>query len=514
MKLQTAFKLSALAAALTISSTSFALTINDDVEVSGDAIVEGSILVVGDNLVAGDILVDGVVETSTINLGNSTSSKYVPGSVDPVNKPVQQFIATNGDVFYKIEDGLGNNSEGDPTLASNYTVTTTPTGNVLTKYEGSTADATFNLGGTAADLTTGNFEEDDTTKELNDQNLTYSSSVKKTPSVQTDLSVTEADGTTTSIIDAALQSGDYSLEKESIVTGIQADGTYAVNVSKENAKYDASGAYKSGEVENSNLKSDGLTVTSKTTDADGEPVNQTTTLKADGITTTGTVSAGKITLGGKDLQETLDAEAKIRAEEDAAIRTEFAEEDKAIRTELAAGDEATLANAKAHADAGLNVAADDRAAIRTEFAEGDKATLTAAQNFAKAEDAKTLDQAKKSADAGDVATLASANAFTENAVSGVNNRVNQLNSRISDVEKSAYRGVAIALAAQQQIPNIGAGQFAVFGGVGHYEGESAGALGVASVFADGRTSVSAAIGIAGSDAVGGRVGVSYVFGGK
>ncbi|WP_075167177.1 YadA-like family protein [Acinetobacter indicus] len=96
----------------------------------------------------------------------------------------------------------------------------------------------------------------------------------------------------------------------------------------------------------------------------------------------------------------------------------------------------------------------------------------------------------------------------------LNSRVNQLNSRIDDVEKTAYRGVAIALAAQQQIPNIGAGQFAVFGGVGHYEGESAGALGVASVFADGRTSLSAALGFAGGNEVGGRVGVSYVFGGK
>ncbi|WP_257221660.1 YadA-like family protein [Acinetobacter sp. YH12201] len=96
----------------------------------------------------------------------------------------------------------------------------------------------------------------------------------------------------------------------------------------------------------------------------------------------------------------------------------------------------------------------------------------------------------------------------------VSGRVNQLNTRVDDVEKTSYRGIAIALAAQQQIPNIGAGQFAVFGGVGHYEGESAGALGVASVFADGRTSVSAAVGFSGGNEVGGRVGVSYVFGGK
>ncbi|MBI1450830.1 MULTISPECIES: YadA-like family protein [Acinetobacter] len=93
-------------------------------------------------------------------------------------------------------------------------------------------------------------------------------------------------------------------------------------------------------------------------------------------------------------------------------------------------------------------------------------------------------------------------------------RVDQLNKRIDDVEKTSYRGIAIALAAQQQIPNIGAGQFAVFGGAGHYEGESAAALGVASVLADGRTAFSAALGFAGGNEVGGRVGVSYVFGGK
>lgn len=76
---------------------------------------------------------------------------------------------------------------------------------------------------------------------------------------------------------------------------------------------------------------------------------------------------------------------------------------------------------------------------------------------------------------------------------GLNSRINQLNNRVDDVEKTSYRGIAIALAAQQQIPNIGAGQTAVFGG---------------------RTSLSAALGVAGGSEVGGRVGVAYVFGGK
>ena len=82
------------------------------------------------------------------------------------------------------------------------------------------------------------------------------------------------------------------------------------------------------------------------------------------------------------------------------------------------------------------------------------------------------------------------------------------------MQDTAYRGIAIALAAQQQVPNIGVGQFAVFGGVGHYEGETAGALGLAGVLPNGRTSLSAAFGAAGQGEVGGRVGVAYVFDAK
>lgn len=96
----------------------------------------------------------------------------------------------------------------------------------------------------------------------------------------------------------------------------------------------------------------------------------------------------------------------------------------------------------------------------------------------------------------------------------LNGRVDQLNNRIDDVEKTSYRGIAIALAAQQAIPNLSAGQTAVFGGAGMYKSEGAGALGVATVLADGRTSFSGALGVAGGGEVGGRVGVAYVFGGK
>ncbi len=89
-----------------------------------------------------------------------------------------------------------------------------------------------------------------------------------------------------------------------------------------------------------------------------------------------------------------------------------------------------------------------------------------------------------------------------------------MNSRVDKVEETAYRGVAIALAAQQNVPNLGAGQTAVFGGVGHYESESAFAMGLATVLKDGRTSISGALGVAGGSEIGGRLGVAYVFGGK
>ncbi|MDN5511058.1 YadA C-terminal domain-containing protein, partial [Acinetobacter sp.] len=187
----------------------------------------------------------------------------------------------------------------------------------------------------------------------------------------------------------------------------------------------------------------------------------------------------------------------------ATLRGEAAAESARLDQSIVAGDAATLASANATT---ASTAATLRSEAATEFARVNQAIVSSST--------ATLASAKTYADAGDTATLASANAYTNTQVANVNSRVNQLNSRVDDVEKTSYRGIAIALAAQQQIPNIGAGQFAVFGGVGHYEGESAGALGVASVFADGRTSVSAAVGFAGGNEVGGRVGVSYVFGGK
>ena len=219
------------------------------------------------------------------------------------------------------------------------------------------------------------------------------------------------------------------------------------------------------------------------------------------------------------LQANIDTEAATRAAADTALNTRVDTEAAtraAVDTQLQANID-TEAATRAAADTALNTRVDTETATRTaaDTALNTRVDTEAATRAAGLAAAATDRQAIRSEFAnGDVATLASANAYTNTQVANVNSRVNQLNSRVDDVEKTSYRGIAIALAAQQQIPNIGAGQFAVFGGVGHYEGESAGALGIASVFADGRTSVSAAVGFAGGNEVGGRVGVSYVFGGK
>ena len=98
-------------------------------------------------------------------------------------------------------------------------------------------------------------------------------------------------------------------------------------------------------------------------------------------------------------------------------------------------------------------------------------------------------------------------------VNRLDRRVDQLNTRLDHVETTANRGIAISLATQQAIPSIQPGQVAVFGGVGYYEGEAAGAFGVVTSFSD-RFSGSGAVGVADGGKFGGRAGVAYVIGGN
>ena len=240
-----------------------------------------------------------------------------------------------------------------------------------------------------------------------------------------------------------------------------------------------------------------LTIRSK--DANGESATVVTSKSV----VTGNVTADSITLAGNDLATT-----------------------------IADGDAVTLASAKNYTDTTASTLRDEAAAETTRvnkaIADGDAATLASANTYTNAtattlrgEAAAETTRVNKAIADGNTATLASANTYTDSkavetlatANSYTNARVNQLNSRVDDVEKTAYRGIAIALAAQQAIPSIQPGQIAVFGGVGHYEGETAGAVGLVGALND-RTSLSAALGFAGGNEVGGRVGVAYVFGGK
>jgi trimeric autotransporter adhesin len=195
------------------------------------------------------------------------------------------------------------------------------------------------------------------------------------------------------------------------------------------------------------------TETVKVSDSETKLTSSETKLTASGVTTTGTVSANKITLEGEDLATSL----KGLKDEDVLIREEFAAADTKVREDFAAADKAL------------------------------------------SERVTTNEEAIKGYD---------------KQIKSLNDRATDLNTRINDVEKTANRGVAISLAAQQQVPNIGAGQTAFYGGVGHYESESAFALGLTTVFGNGRTSLSGAVGVAGGSEVGGRVGIAHVFGGK
>ncbi|NNP69521.1 YadA C-terminal domain-containing protein [Acinetobacter sp. Ac_5812] len=157
-------------------------------------------------------------------------------------------------------------------------------------------------------------------------------------------------------------------------------------------------------------------------------------------------------------------------------------------------------------------------ATRTDTVKG--VVLTATQTNTDTSGQSTTTEQKTTIDSGHVTTgqvvadrIILQGKEVQGEINRLDSRADQLNRRVDDVQKTAYRGIAIALAAQQAVPNIQSGQVAVFGGVGHYEGETAGSIGVVTSFTD-RISASGALGFAGGNEFGGRVGVAYLFGGK
>ena len=166
-----------------------------------------------------------------------------------------------------------------------------------------------------------------------------------------------------------------------------------------------------------------------------------------------------------ELQGLITTEASARADEDAAIRSEFADADDAVRGEFAAAD-ADLQNA---IDNEVARATAQEQAIRNDFA------------------------------AGDAATLARANAYTD--------------QRVDTLEKNVSGGVAAATALSSvAVSNVKRGEVSVGAGYGYYNDQSAVAFGAAMGLTD-RWSVNAGAGLATGDKtqMSFRAGTNYKF---
>ena len=529
MKINNAFKLSALAAALSVSGVSTAVTVNDNTHVNSDWI--------------------GAVDTSQTQY-TDYGSKVKPWEF------VEQIVSNEGikgalryDVegtsYYQITISGDENPKLYTRSSEGFTELT---GNDLAKAATAIAGKNPNFGG-VTESTLSVEQQESVIKVVNQDKIEYGIKTEQREAGDVKGGLFDTDKNLIEDLDSIIPTTDPKLiQQKNVELGIiTVKGSFDKNGNPIiDYAVQASSIAENGDIKYSNLT-------------------------ANGISTTGNVTAESMTLAGKDLQTSLDEkvskleiqnlnEAIIAGDQETLSAANNYTDSKAAETLTAANEYTdakaveTLASANEYTDnkfsASVNYTDETAQLIREEIAVEtarldnnvtildnkvtsevsrlDQAvlsnqetsryytdtkateTLTAAQDFTKAEDAKTLEAAK----AEDVKVLASANAYTDAQIGAFGSTASRLNKRINDVEETAYRGIAIALAAQQQIPNIGAGQFAVFGGVGHYEGESAGALGLAGVLADGRTSLSAALGAAGNGEVGGRVGLAYVFGGK
>ena len=160
------------------------------------------------------------------------------------------------------------------------------------------------------------------------------------------------------------------------------------------------------------------------------------------------------------------------------------------------GDEATLASAKSYAD---SQDASTLNAAKSYADSGDEATLASAKSYADSQDASTLNAAKAYADAGNALTLNQANAYTD--------------AKVDTLEKNVSGGIAAATALSAvEVSNVKRGEMSVGGGYGYYNGQSAGAFGMAMGLSD-NWSVNAGAGIASGDEtqVAFRAGTNYKF---
>ena len=173
--------------------------------------------------------------------------------------------------------------------------------------------------------------------------------------------------------------------------------------------------------------------------------------------------------------------------------------------DAAGAADAAETNAKSYADSQdvltLNDAKDyaDSLASNYDAAGAADAAETNAKSYADSQDVLTLNAAKAYADAGNALTLNQANAYTD--------------AKVDTLEKNVSGGIAAATALSAvEVSNVKRGEMSVGGGYGYYNGQSAGAFGMAMGLSD-NWSVNAGAGIASGDEtqVAFRAGTNYKF---
>ena len=221
-----------------------------------------------------------------------------------------------------------------------------------------------------------------------------------------------------------------------------------------------------------------------------------------------------LTSGAELLAHADDSLTKEKADREAGDTALQANIDDEAAKRLAADN--AEKQARIDGDAALQSNIDDEAATRLAADNTEKQARIdgdAAEAAARTAAINTEKQARIDGDAVLQSNIDVEAATRASEVKRLDGRIDQTNRRLDRVETTAYRGVAISLAAAQAIPSIQPGQVAVFGGAGYYEGEAAGAVGVVSSFSN-RFSGSGAVGVADGGKFGGRAGVAYVFGGN
>ena len=182
MKIKTAFKLSALAVAFTTATSSYSITVNNqDIPSSPNWV--------------GSLDSD---KYQYVDVGSSQSSKSLDGTLDTTDKLVQKYERKNGEVYYSVNDKLGNNQNNNITTDSYYTLkeVTNPDGTInrqFVTYTGPT-DGTFTQGGTASEYKSSSVETVETIKRMDSNTVKYGEKVSQSKDSSFEFATTTSSG--------------------------------------------------------------------------------------------------------------------------------------------------------------------------------------------------------------------------------------------------------------------------------------------------------------------------------